>query len=285
VAAEGTPGQLFEGAVSNRQLQITVLAACLWSGWLALRTRTAALSTVFTVLLFLLALAVMSDFGLRSWLEDEELDLFGLHLAPMVAVYAALGLALERRHSPWIAGPLYVAGAIVMLLALDLVALDGEMFRHLGVSMQRLQSAHVSDPLLVDTVAALTLNGVLFYGVATAVERRGTDVMAAAGRLLFVIAPFSMLEPLAWLVRTGEYSRRVDWLYLVVSIGIAVVSHQRQRKSFYYAGLINTGVALYFIADHHEWFDRPAWAIAVVAAGLLALALGFLLDARRRRRG
>lgn len=49
------------------------------------------------------------------------------------------------------------------------------------------------------------------------------------------------------------------------------------------AGLINSGVALYLIAARNEWFDRPAWAIAIVIAGLAALVAGFLLDKRRRR--
>ena len=105
--------------------------------------------------------------------------------------------------------------------------------------------------------------------------------MAAAGWLFVVLAPFSMLEPMAWLAGTGEYSRRVDWAYLVLAIAIALVAYRRQRRSFYYAGLVNTGFALYFIARNHEWFDRPAWAMAVVAAGLAGLAAGFLLDARR----
>ena len=67
VATPGDPGQLLlNSSVSNRQLQITALLACAWSGWLGLRTRTAALSTVFTALAFLLYIALVSDFGLRA---------------------------------------------------------------------------------------------------------------------------------------------------------------------------------------------------------------------------
>ena len=47
---------------------------------------------------------------------------------------------------------------------------------------------------------------------------------------------------------------------------MALLSHRRQRKSFYYAGLLNTGVAFWFIADHHHWFDKPWWAIVLVVA-------------------
>jgi hypothetical protein len=92
-----------------------------------------------------------------------------------------------------------------------------------------------------------------------------------------------VLEPLAWLAATGEYSLRFDWLYLALAIAVALLSHRRQRRSFYYAGLVNTAFALYYVADHNGWFDEPLWAMAVVAAGLAALAAGFLLDRRRRR--
>ncbi len=70
VVPENTAGQLFlDGSVSNRQLQVTVFLACAWSAWLAWRTRTIALSTVLTVLLLLFTLAMLSDFGLRTWFD------------------------------------------------------------------------------------------------------------------------------------------------------------------------------------------------------------------------
>ena len=68
-----------------------------------------------------------------------------------------------------------------------------------------------------------------------------------------------------------------------MAIAFALLSHRRQRRSFSYAGLVNTGVALYFIADHYEWFDKPRWSMVVVASGLAGLLAGYLLDAHRRR--
>ena len=99
-----------------------------------------------------------------------------------------------------------------------------------------------------------------------------------------VISPFSTLEPLAYLVHHHFCSNTFAWLYLGMAVTAAIVSHHRQRRSFYYAGVLNTGVALFFIADRYEWFDKPAWAIAIIVAGVGALAVGFRLDAREKRR-
>jgi hypothetical protein len=137
---------------------------------------------------------------------------------------------------------------------------------------------------LLDTLAAMTLNGACFYVIADALSRRGTELQAIAARLLFTICPFALLQPLGYLVRTGEYSRRYDWIYLGAAITIALLSQKRQRRAFYYAGLINTGGALYLIADHRGWFDKPLWAILVIVAGLLTLGVGFVLDRRQRLR-
>ena len=132
------------------------------------------------------------------------------------------------------------------------------------------------------TMMALTINGVVFYLVAAALERYGRLAMASASQLLFIIAPFSILEPLAHLSEQG-YRIRFDWIYLSLAVLIAVVSHWRQRKSFYYAGLLNTGLALFYIADHNGWYNKSTWAITLVLIGLAGLVVGYVFAARRQR--
>lgn len=285
-APADSAGQLFpDGWASNRQLQVTVFLAWAWSAWLALRTKTIALSTVFACLALIFTLAVLSDLGLRDWLDHEAWDRLALHLAPLVLAYAGLGIGLERAGRPWFARPLYTSAGVTLMVVLELLALDGRMFQYLGgFSMQRFQGPAVDSPLLLDTVTAMSLNGIAFYAVASAADRWGTGLMRRAGWLLFTVAPFATLEPLAYLSETGQYARALDWFYLGLALTMALLSHRRQRKSFYYAGLLNAGVAFWFIADHHQWFDKPWWAIALVVAGLAGLAIGFGLDARERRR-
>jgi hypothetical protein len=280
-----TPGELFPGgAVSNRQLQVTIGVACLWASWLAVRTSTAALSIVSTLLVFLFAVAVLGDFGLRAFLEGGAYDRVALRLFPLVIAYAAAGVLFERRQRAWFARPLYVGAALTLFVVLDLLALNGRTFHYLGgLPMQALQPPDVTSPLLLDTLTALALNGVFFYLAASAIERRGTAQMLPAAQFLFLVAPFSILEPLAAIAEREEYHTNFNWIYLALAIGIAMLSHNRQRKSFYYAGVLNSGFALYLIADRYKWFDDPAWGVALVVVGLAVLVAGFMLDRRTRR--
>jgi serine/threonine protein kinase len=284
VVPPDTPGQLFlNGSVSNRQLQVTILAACAWAGWLALRTRTIALSTVLAVLGLLFWMALLSDAGLRGWVDDERWDLLALHVLPLVPIYATAGLGLERVRKSWFVRPLYTGAAVILIAGLELLALDGRLFHYIGVSLRAFQPVSVKSPTLIDTVTAMSLNGIVFYLVGAMADRRGTSLMKPAAWLLFTVAPFAVLEPLAYLNETAQYARAFDWLYLGLAIGMALLSHQRQRKSFYYAGIVNTAAALWLVATHYEWFDKPTWAIALVAAGLAGLVAGLGLDARERR--
>jgi serine/threonine-protein kinase len=279
----GAERELFE-RVSNRQLQVSLLLACGWLAWLAARTRTVALASGFAALLLVLHLALLGDFGLRRWLEEERFDRLALHLVPLIVLAAGLGLALERRGCDHFAQPLYLGSAGLYVLALELLALDGRALSHLGLALRPPEGETLSDPLLLDTVAAMAINGVLVYAAAALVERHGTALMRTPARFLFALSPFAILEPIAYLNHVGEYSRRYLWLYLALALGIAFLSWIRQRRSFYYAGLLNTGLALFLITDRYDWYDRPAWALAVLAVGAALLGSGFGLDLRERAR-
>lgn len=271
-----------EGSISNRQLQVALLSGWAWAFWLALRTRTAALSTVFAAMTILLGLSVLADFGLREWIEKELWDRLAIHLLLLLAVNAAFGYALERRRRPWFGRPLYFGATGLLVAATELLALKGRTFHYLGISMAGFQSPNVNDPLLLDTLAAMSLNGLVFYALGCLMESRGTDLMKSTAWALFAISPFATLEPIGYLNHTGEYSRRFDWIYLALALVIAVLSHHRQRKSFYFAGLINTGWALWMITEHYEWHDEPAWAVTVISVGLAVFLVGFELDLRER---
>jgi hypothetical protein len=275
---------LSDGWISNRQLQVATLIATAWSAWLALRTRTVALSTTCTLLAILFHLALLADAGLRQWLESGSWDLLAFWLLPLTGVLSAIGLSLEVRKQPFFARPMYFAGALLLVSALELLALDGKLFAHIGITLTPFQPDTVDSPLLLDTLAAMTLNGVLIYLTAWLLERYGSRLMAAAARLLYIVSPFAILEPICYLNGVAEYSKRYLWLYLGLALGITILSHFRQRKSFYYAGLFNTGSALWLITDRYQWHDRPLWSVVVIAVGLSVMIAGWALDSRERLR-
>ena len=166
----------------------------------------------------------------------------------------------------------------------ELLALDGRLLYYLTGMTPAFQAAGASDRLLLDTVAALSLNGVVFYLVGSLADTRGTSLMKPAAWLLFTVSPFATLEPLAYLSETAEYARSFDWAYLGLAVTMALLSHQRQRKSFYYAGLVNTGVALWLITTNYDWFGKQSWAILLVAIGVAGLLAGLGLHHFERRR-
>jgi hypothetical protein len=282
-AVPGDATEMFE-KVSNQQLQIASFISCAWAATLAARTHTVALSSGFTLLLATFWLTVLGDYGLETWLEEGLWDRLSFHLLPLLAFVAALGAWSERRHRVWFAEPLYFAAASLFVLVLELLAQGGKALAHLGLTLAVPGGTSVDDPTLLDTVAAMTASGAIVYAAASLVERYGTRLQQPVSSLLYAVSPFAILEPLAYLCHTGEYSRRFDWIYLALAVGVAFASRFRQRRSFYYAGLTNTALAIGFITDHNDWTGRPAWTVAVVLAGVTLLAVGLALDNAQRRR-
>jgi hypothetical protein len=276
--------ELFE-TVSNRQLQVATLLSCVWAAGLALRTHTVALSSGFTFLLCIGHLTLLGDRGLKRWLEDDRWDLLALHLIPLLLMAALLGTWSERRERSWLAEPLYVAGAVLYVAVLELLALNGRALGYLGVALVATTVRPITDPTLLDTVAAMTANGLAIYAAALLVERRGTPLLRTMASLLYAVSPFAILEPLAYLDHTAEYSRRFDWMYLGLALSVAFASRFRQRRSFYYAGLTNTAVALALITDHYGWKSWPGWTAVVVTAGVALLILSLMLDRARLKAG
>ncbi len=274
---------LVELEVSNRQLQLAMLLPALWAGWLALRTRTVGLASAALGLGLLFYIGVLGDFGLRAWFEGAQFDRIGLGLLPFVVASWLAGLSAERA-APWFCAPAYLLAAAIGLTAIEMLAVDGVLVGWVGMSLRALQSAEVSDPTLLDTVAGMVANGGVFAMVATAIERRGSQRMQSAAGLLWVVTPFALLKPLLYLCTTGEYSVRFDWLLLASGVAVVFWSRVRQRKSFYYAGLFSIGGALWQLTEHHQWWERTGWGGAVVFAGVATLVLGLWLDRREHDR-
>ncbi len=274
-----------DGSVSNRQLQVAMVLAALWSLWLGQRTRTLALGSLFASCAALAMLAMLTDFGLSDWLQEGRWDLLALHLLPLLVFNSALGWQAERRRLDWLALPLYLSVAWLLAGVLELLALNGRAAAYCGWTFASPAAADLSDPTLLATVVVMTLNGVLIYLVGSGSESANSPLLRRAGRPLVWLAPFALLEPALYLSWTGEYATVWLWGWLALALGVAFLSHFRQHFGFYFAGLTNVGLALLLIADRYEWLDVPGWAMSLMAAGILSLAAGVALEHRERRVG
>jgi predicted Ser/Thr protein kinase len=280
--ATGDESEWIYEVISNRRLQIVTGLAAAWGATLALLTRTLTFSSYLMILVTAFYVALLSDFGLSTWLEEGRYDALGVRLFPLAAVLVAGGLFGDRSRRGWLARPAYVAAALVVAIALEAMALNGRAMARLGVSLEPLMAGSEGDPILLDTAVAMAVNGMIFYGLGRAAERTRLATMSTAAWLLCSAAPFAILEPGAYLSMDGLYPLRFTWAYLMLALGIALLSRLRQRKAFYFAGLINTAVALFYLTRDYEWWDAPAWAVAVLALGVALLFAGYGLHRREQ---
>ena len=216
---------------------------------------------------------MLADFGLRRWTEDENWDLVGMALVPYLTLMIFAGLGFERRGAPWMSRPAFVGAAALGMTILFLLALDGELFRHLGLALDALEPSEVSSSTLLETMVAMSLAGGLCYALGGRLESGSHADRQPAAWLLVVASPLAVLTPVTVLVGTAEYSARFDWLYLAMAAAIALASVVRERRSFYFAGMLHAGLALHLITGHREWWDRPLWGVAVIVAGLFARSI------------
>jgi len=126
---------------------------------------------------------------------------------PLVPAYVVAGLVLERARAPWFGRPSYTAAAVLLFVTLEIARAQRAAVPLPGRDADAAAGGLGQRPDAADTVAALSLNGIVFYLVGVLADTRGSALMKPAAWLLFTIAPFAILEPLAYLSETAEYSR------------------------------------------------------------------------------
>ena len=212
----GSAGQLFpDGAVSNRQLQVTTLVACLWCCWLAAATGPARSAPCSRLLLAgRSAWRCSADFGLRDWLGTAARTCSRCTCRRSSRSIAGRRWRANAAERAWFAGRSIVAAALLFVVLLDLLALDGRSSTISGSRCRPGSRLTAANPMLLDTLAAMTLNGLVFYAVAalSRAPRNRPDVRR--GGLLFAIARSRCSS--RWRTWSGpaRYSLRYDWIYL-----------------------------------------------------------------------
>jgi len=263
------------GLFSNAQIQTTALAVLLYAVWRARLTRAFALGTLAVLAGILLYLALLANLGLRLWLDDSSFYRLGTHLFPLVAILALGARLAERRALGFLAQPAYYAMSVVLILALELSALQGHALGLLGLGSRAPDQAPEGyDPVFFDTAVAMIANGFLIYLTARLLARATSPLLRGQGSWLYQVTPFLILEPLALLVSPDLYGVFYHWLYLAASLAVLVLSEVLQRKSFAYAGIANGIIALGFITSHYQWLEHRFWPFLLIACGLILLLLG-----------
>jgi hypothetical protein len=105
--------------------------------------------------------------------------------------------------------------------------------------------------------------------------------MALSAGLLFVIAPFSTLEPLGYLADSGGYSLRVNWLYWRRRDDGRAEPPSAAKELLLPAS--STGLALYLLPMATTGRTNPGGP-SCSSGPVWSLVAGFVLDARERRR-
>ncbi|NIM63542.1 MAG: hypothetical protein GTO30_18435, partial [Acidobacteria bacterium] len=155
--ASGDDAELVTDWISNRRLQVVTGITTAWGVTLALLTRTVTFSAYLMVLATAFYLAVLTDFGLTTWLADARFDRLGLRLMPLALAFVACGLYGARFRRDWLARPAFVAAALVLAFALEIMALDGRAMAWLGVTLQPLMAGSEADPVVLDTAVTMAL--------------------------------------------------------------------------------------------------------------------------------
>ena len=145
-----------------------------------------------------------SDFGLRDWLDEGRWDRLALHLFPLRRAYAALGVAAERPAGLVQPSAVSRRARCCSWSCWSCWRSTAARLHYLGLSLRALAVRRASAiPQLLDTVAAMTLNGALFYVAGSALDAARLRAVRRSRRgSSSRIAPFALLHPLGYLVRT-----------------------------------------------------------------------------------
>ena len=238
VVSAGTPGQLFQdGSISNRQLQLTDRgrravgrapgahhANRRRSVRCSRRSRACSQSP-----------CSRTSACARGWLKGDGTCWRCTRSRWCWGMESSAPPPSERGRD-WLARPPYQAAAVVLVLVLELLALDGRTFHYLGFSLQGFQPRDGQRSAPARYARRDDAERVVLLPRGRRARTERIELQAYAARLLFVIAPFALLQPLGYLVRTGR---------VLAAMGLGVprrgADHRRVEPAPAAAGLLLRG--------------------------------------------
>lgn len=260
-----------QGFLNNFQLFLaagtsTVLSLMLWR-----LTRTGAFSLITVLSFMVLATAAFAVLGMRGLIETGDLDTIAAwYLGPGLLSFA-VGMVIDLRHrQPYLAGPFYVVGVLVLLASATIIALKGPTTKWVGLG----DVAHGVE-------YSFMANGLLYLGLGWLADRSVRSFwLRRIAMFLFWLTPSHVLVPMlllevdgAWAILPGNWTLPQLLLPLGATCFI-FASVPKQMKSFFFSGLFYVGVGVQRLTARH-FEDVLAWPIALTVVGLLLAVLAW----------
>lgn len=278
--------QLFDGKVllPNVQLFIAFLVAGVWSGYVALKSRTLTSATIvglYFVALYMVAL----DFRGLSYLFNAKLSYGGLSMLPAaVALVAAAVYVGQRLMQPRQAVPLFAIAGVVAILASQAIAIKGPDDWEWLWRPQRFEIGVIEVAL-----------GLVYWACSHYFRARFRVEAAPAYLVLAWLAPVALLGGIAlmdagWSQDTTLWMASflgkhvTPWILVLLAASIAVVFLAARVQSYFYiiCGLLFLDYSSWKIAfagTENAWWP---WPFVILSAGLALMAALTWWDHRTR---
>ncbi len=263
---------LFSGILGNRQLLASTLAAAVLSLLLWRNTRTAAFAIISCLSAIAVATAVFSLLGLRRELAGGHVDtVAGWYLGPAAALLlVAVGWDLKWKVQPF-AAPFYVAGLIILLLSMTLIARFGPTLQWLGW-MRLTPGPELTRQIHCSFIA----NGAIYLIAGLLADRsESSPWLRWIGSVLFWLAPSHILIPILrleddWPIMSTNWTVP-EVILPLAALAFVFASAPKQMKSFFFSGLFYLAIAVQRLTARH-FENKFAWPVALAVTGL-ALAM------------
>jgi serine/threonine protein kinase len=191
----------------------------------------------------------------------------GRYLYPGIGFFV-LGVILDRRKLIHFAWPLCMAGLIMIVISLSVIAVsDTTIFGWL----LRWKPKFLEDD--ESRLLSFTFNGLVYLGLAGVCRSLGTRLQRALASILNWLGPIHVLGTLRILdlddvVISESHALVYRILLPIASLGFVFGSVARQMKSFFFSGLAGTATAVQrFTAEYMK--NYFAWPVSLIIIGII----------------
>jgi hypothetical protein len=272
--------------VTNRQLLLALLGACLVAGTIMAGTRTTAHSAQTWVALLLFYSACLLPFGLRPQFEGERWAGIGVRYVPLLLLSCGVAWGLLRRAGRHYQAPPWVYGAAFLLVAIA----------H-AVSLSGLREWTAWEDPVRQASSYLLLAGAGAVQVGLGLWAR-SSLRHRCRLATWIVVFVGLVDALAGLALAGEqgtwpegwwspvvFGQEVPATHLalpLVSLAITLLACRFQMFAFLLVGLLGFAGSIHLLG--YLYFDATAsWPRLMIAGGAVGVVMALYLELRRTR--